>query len=648
MKKTLPILVGALGVVLGLAACGGPAPETSSASSSIAGGSSDTSSVGTSSAPDTGESSDVSSDPVVSKAPLTVTYEGELVVGGDLTLIAKNAEGEEIKDLVIEAIEGADKVSILMRFVQLLAPGKVTLKLYNEQYEGEVSFEIQEATEQFYSITQIKKMVGMLQNEMIATEGIVTASIGNSFYLSDGSAGIYVYNMNSTFVGGDAFETGIIPVGKKVRVHGKLTNDSYGIQLNGYDGQYLSEAYVKNAPNADVEEPVANVIDTEEKLKELMKDSSHAGERITITGQYISGDLSALYNDKNALINMKLGNTEFTLKADRYDINSSAVKKIWNAANVEAGDVLTVTSSFTYYKGEQITVALAGMGTSVNNDSKDETKLRVEAPEKFLQVGKQMALTAHVPAGVEDPVSYEIIEGTEFATLEGNVLKGVAPGTIRVVAKAGALTSYPLAIQIIETEKQTIANVLQLQDGEDVDITAQITAITDTGFIVSDESGSIYVHDGRSAIYDEPEFNGGLGKTARITGTVATFEKNGHKQITNYQMSEVSAEATEYVVDFNATKLSDLPSMSAEQLNFLIPVHVVGTPEMIDMWSGPLLIHTDELPDNPLMGLATTMWQGFSSTVNTNGFIAGTTTYEGVTEYYFYFQNAMTADQSAQ
>lgn len=70
---------------------------------------------------------------------------------------------------------------------------------------------------------------------------------------------------------------------------------------------------------------------------------------------------------------MKLGNTEFTLKADRYDINSSAVKKIWNAANVEAGDVLTVTSSFTYYKGEQITVALAGMGTSVNNDSKDET-----------------------------------------------------------------------------------------------------------------------------------------------------------------------------------------------------------------------------------------------------------------------------------
>lgn len=260
------------------------------------------------------------------KKTLTITYEGVTEVGEDITLIVKNEEGEEIKGLPITIKEGNDKVSILMYFVQLLKPGNVTLEIVTEEYQGSLTFTITEKVEEVYSIKQIKTMVSMLQNQFVTTEGIVTASIGNSFYIGDGEAGIYVYNIHAIYTNSDAFVQGSVPVGSKVKVHAKLTNNQYGIQLNGYDGQYLTEAYVKNASNADVETPTRVVIQTEEELKELMKTPYRNGEQISITGQYVSGDLSPLYDDKNAIINMKIDNTEFTLKADRYDLSSSIIK----------------------------------------------------------------------------------------------------------------------------------------------------------------------------------------------------------------------------------------------------------------------------------------------------------------------------------
>ena len=130
------------------------------------------------------------------KKTLTITYEGVTEVGEDITLIVKNEEGEEIKGLPITIKEGNDKVSILMYFVQLLKPGNVTLEIVTEEYQGSLTFTITEKVEEVYSIKQIKTMVSMLQNQFVTTEGIVTASIGNSFYIGDGEAGIYVYNIH--------------------------------------------------------------------------------------------------------------------------------------------------------------------------------------------------------------------------------------------------------------------------------------------------------------------------------------------------------------------------------------------------------------------------------------------------------------------
>lgn len=574
------------------------------------------------------------------KKTLTITYEGVTEVGEDITLIVKNEEGEEIKGLPITIKEGNDKVSILMYFVQLLKPGNVTLEIVTEEYQGSLTFTITEKVEEVYSIKQIKTMVSMLQNQFVTTEGIVTASIGNSFYIGDGEAGIYVYNIHAIYTNSDAFVQGSVPVGSKVKVHAKLTNNQYGIQLNGYDGQYLTEAYVKNASNADVETPTRVVIQTEEELKELMKTPYRNGEQISITGQYVSGDLSPLYDDKNAIINMKIDNTEFTLKADRYDLSSSIIKNAWNQANIEVGDILTINSTFTYFQQSQITVTLAGQGTTINNDSKDDTKLRLDVQDKFVSVGKSITLNAFIPDGVEGTLTYEIIKGNEFASIEGNILTGIQTGIIKVVAKIGNLTSYPITIQVLESESQTIADVLNLDKGGNVEVIAKIMAIGNSGFVISDATGSIYVYTGKKAIYDEPEFYNSIGKVVKVTGTVDVYFKNNQKQIVNYTMTDVE-DTLDAEIDFTKITASDLANLTDDELNYLIPIHIKGQGEMDE--NNNMLITVEGLENAVIFVLDYTTWHSMSmgmfgdGSVDADGFIAGKTTYDGTLEYFFYF-----------
>lgn len=574
------------------------------------------------------------------KKTLTITYEGVTEVGEDITLIVKNEEGEEIKGLPITIKEGNDKVSILMYFVQLLKPGNVTLEIVTEEYQGSLTFTITEKVEEVYSIKQIKTMVSMLQNQFVTTEGIVTASIGNSFYIGDGEAGIYVYNIHAIYTNSDAFVQGSVPVGSKVKVHAKLTNNQYGIQLNGYDGQYLTEAYVKNASNADVETPTRVVIQTEEELKELMKTPYRNGEQISITGQYVSGDLSPLYDDKNAIINMKIDNTEFTLKADRYDLSSSIIKNAWNQANIEVGDILTINSTFTYFQQSQITVTLAGQGKTINNDSKDDTKLRLDVQDKFVSVGKSITLNAFIPDGVEGTLTYEIIKGNEFASIEGNILTGIQTGIIKVVAKIGNLTSYPITIQVLESESQTIADVLNLDKGGNVEVIAKIMAIGNSGFVISDATGSIYVYTGKKAIYDEPEFYNSIGKVVKVTGTVDVYFKNNQKQIVNYTMTDVE-DTLDAEIDFTKITASDLANLTDDELNYLIPIHIKGQGEMDE--NNNMLITVEGLENAVIFVLDYTTWHSMSmgmfgdGSVDADGFIAGKTTYDGTLEYFFYF-----------
>lgn len=574
-----------------------------------------------------------------SKEILTITYEGEAEVGGDITLIVKNSKGEEVKGVAFQVVEGAEKVSILSKFVTLLEAGNVTIVVETEDYYGKLSFTITEKQETVYSIRQVKTMVSMLENQMVTIYGKVTASLGNSFFVGDGNQGMYVYNMNSLYSSSDAFVNGIIPLGKTVKVRGLLTNSTYGLQLNGYDGQYLSDAYVRNYETTEIEEITPVVISTEEELKELMTTPNRAGESIRITGEYISGDLSNLYNEKNAFINMKIGNTEFSLKADKYDINSSKIYTTWANANAEQGDILTVDSVFTYYNKKDINVAFAGLGTSINNDSKDETKLRLDVKEKFVGVNKTITLNALVPSGVTGEVTYEVISGTEFATISGNVLTGVKEGTCKVVAKIGELVSYPVSIQVIAAETQKIGDVLKAEKGSSVEVEALLTGVADSGFIISDETGSIYVHTNKNAIYDEKEFNGKIGTMVKVTGTVDIYEKNGLKQIVNYTIENLDTTG-EYPFKYTDKTLKDVLTLTDEELTYLVPVHISNCEGYTDN-SNNFIITSPDLGDAVLFSLDTTMWNSMAFSGEADGFIAGKTIYEGVTEYFFYFSNPM-------
>lgn len=152
----------------------------------------------------------------------------------------------------------------------------------------------------------------------------------------------------------------------------------------------------------------------------------------------------------------------------------------WNTTVTESGgykitnlDGSNVTIEPSYYPdednlivGEQYTIEAYFAGYSTNHDYAavyiasvtpiseepiDPTGITIQASSNTISIGGTATLSATLtPAGATGDVTYEITSGSNYITLEGNVVTGKALGSATIVGKVGTLTSEHITITVTE------------------------------------------------------------------------------------------------------------------------------------------------------------------------------------------------------
>lgn len=150
----------------------------------------------------------------------------------------------------------------------------------------------------------------------------------------------------------------------------------------------------------------------------------------------------------------------------------------WNTTVTESGgykitnlDGSNVTIEPSYYPdednlivGEQYTIEAYFAGYSTNHDYAavyiasvtpiseepiDPTGITIQVSSNTISIGGTATLSATLtPAGATGDVTYEITSGSDYITLEGNVVTGKALGSASIVGKVGTLTSNEITITV--------------------------------------------------------------------------------------------------------------------------------------------------------------------------------------------------------
>lgn len=290
----------------------------------------------------------------------------------------------------------------------------------------------------------------------VTLKGKITLTSGTSAYLSDATGGIFIYNWSDN-EGDTALVDGNFTAGDFVEIHAKVAinpNGGGALQLTSYEnGGRIEEAYAKKlTEEIKVSEPIK--LD-EEAYKKL--EITDTGNLYTFEATYVQGVPEL---DKAANIEFKIGETSTTLRTDgnsykMYDANIDKLVTDFEALDLTSGDKVTITTALSWYNGPQF--SYFGDGTVITKNEVSATAITISADKKELLVGEETTLNYTLtPSYASANVSYEITDGKDVVSLEGNVLTALKAGEAHVVAKTGTLTSEPLLITVTETENPTI------------------------------------------------------------------------------------------------------------------------------------------------------------------------------------------------
>jgi prepilin-type processing-associated H-X9-DG protein len=155
--------------------------------------------------------------------------------------------------------------------------------------------------------------------------------------------------------------------------------------------------------------------------------------------------------------------------------------------------------------------------------------------------------------GILGTVTYEITEGSEFATISSNVVTGVAVGTVKVVAKtvvgSATLTSEAISIAVTAAVAKSTITLTQanftsfasLYANYTGSITAGTTAVNLTGFQIYKGDGDtiqMRTKNGPSAIYNT------VAMPKAITSMEFTFTKNNGFNVYMSNSASISTDPT--------------------------------------------------------------------------------------------------------
>ena len=364
--------------------------------------------------------------PVVEVESITLNKtELTLEIGGSETLNA-TVLPDTATDKTVTWETSNDKVATVEDgLVTAVGAGKATITAKAGDQTATCVVTVNEsATVEYLTIDQVKETAE--KGDWVTVKGEVVATIGNSAYISDNTNGLYIYNFldlkpNWT-------------IGKEYLIHGQVDVYNGLFQVKGYNTTGSDEISITELDD-DTITPMTPIEIDEEGFKAL-KDSD-AGKMYTFTAEYVSGTPS---QGNNVDTSWKIGNTDVTLRTDRYDENEITTE-------LEKGALYKVTTPLSWYNGARF--SFLGDGTKLEKIEITLESINLTATATEINVGDTTNLNADLlPAGATGDVVYEITEGNEFATLEGNVLTGTAEGTVKVVAKVGDITSNEVTITI--------------------------------------------------------------------------------------------------------------------------------------------------------------------------------------------------------
>jgi uncharacterized protein YjdB len=362
----------------------------------------------------------VSAETGLVNGTVSVTPSGEGIAPGVVT-ITPEADTGYLVDTVYVKIDGGE--STLIDEVD----GVYT---YTTQNNHSYVFG---ATFKVIAVSTIAEAKAVDEGTYVRFKGVVTYLISQrTLYVQNGTDGAYLYL--------DVALTEDLKVGDKVDVYLKksLYNSTIEFVNDSGDDSYISiieDESITSTPTT---------IDTAAKVNGLtLSDVGNAVEFRAIV--------------KSGSVTLNTGST-VTVTIDGVDIGiyvakayaTQEVVDLWNS--LSAGDLIKVKTVVGNYKTTLQFLWITG--TTVEKVTGDTpTGIAVTASKSEATVGDEITLGyTLIPwtATTTDTVTYKIVSGSDYATLDGSTLTTTAVGTVGVVAKLGEFTSDELSIVINE------------------------------------------------------------------------------------------------------------------------------------------------------------------------------------------------------
>ena len=266
-------------------------------------------------------------------------------------------------------------------------------------------------TETDYSIAQITTA-----NQTYTVRGEVVAENTGAILISDGEDALYIFSNSLP----SQFE-----LGDYVEATGKVESWNNAFQMS-YKDTNLKVTKLENGPEITFPAPTLLTAEIANGWKTTSEFTTSDIKEYTWTA--VAG---------------KAGNFD-TFNIDGSDVDIEPVYLDSSAWKFETGKAYKVTAYFIGYHN-YASIMLTGL---------EETTIPVEsitltADKTEVSVGETVTLSATLsPNGASGTVSYNIIEGSEFATLNGNVLTANSAGVVKVQASVGEIKSKEITVTI--------------------------------------------------------------------------------------------------------------------------------------------------------------------------------------------------------
>jgi uncharacterized protein YjdB len=362
----------------------------------------------------------VSAETGLVNGTVTVTPSGENIAPGTVTITPKGDTGYLV-DTVYVSIDNGEKTTI-----------EASDSVYTYTTENNHSY-VFGATFKEIAVSTIAEAKAVDTGIYVRFKGVVTYLISQkAFYIQNGADGANVYL--------NVVSSDTLAVGSVVDVYLKKTLYNGGPEFTNSKGD---DSYVVLIDDATIASTPA-LLDSAEEVIGLS--TADVGNAVEVKAFVKSGSLTV---GSSATLYVTVDGVDLAFYvAKSYSTQENA--DLWNSLSV--GDLISIKTVVGNYNTTMQLLWITG--TTIEKVTADTPNgIEVTASKTTATVGDEITLGyTLIPwtATTTDTVTYEIVSGSDYATLDGSTLTTTAVGTVGVVAKLGEFTSATLNIEIIE------------------------------------------------------------------------------------------------------------------------------------------------------------------------------------------------------